>query len=296
MKSLTGSKTTSCFKGLSDMEVLDRNRAWTGELQLELSQKQNRTVSENVFFEGAFKVMQPIYLDHTGQLTYYLLNPGGGYLGGDTYSMDIRLNEEAYAILTTQSATKVYKTPGDHAYQYGRFSLGPGSLLEYTPDPLIVYREGVYQQHQQFYMDPRATLLSTDIITPGWSPSGKHFSYDKVDVLNEVFIDGQLEVMDRFVLEPNKKNVASYGHMEGYSHLGSMMMISPFVTDGIIESLHDLVDHKEINFGLSRTPVPGLSLRVLANRTQDIEEVFTACQNYIRRTLFDASPVFLRKY
>jgi len=158
---------------------------WTGELKLELGAKNDRTVVQDVFFQGAFKVMRPIYLDNTGQLTYYLLNPGGGYLSGDTYFMDIQMNEDASAILTTQGATKVYKTPGNYAYQYGRFSLQPGSLLEYIPDPLIIYRQGTYKQHHQFYLDESSSLIYTDIVTPGWSPTGEQFSYDKADLLNE---------------------------------------------------------------------------------------------------------------
>ncbi|GAA0323412.1 urease accessory protein UreD [Oceanobacillus sp. FSL W7-1293] len=271
-------------------------KEWTGELQLELTEKKNKTVPADVYFRGAFKVMRPIYLDNSGQLTYYLLNPGGGYLSADTYSMDIRVNENARAILTTQSATKVYKTPGEPAYQYGKFTLKSNSLLEYIPDPLIVYREGSYKQLNQFYVDNTSTLICSDIITPGWSPTGKQFSYDKVDLQNEVFIHKELGVFDRIVTEPAKNNPSVFGRMEGYSHLGSMMVISPYVTDEVIENIYDMMEQKDVNFGISRCPVPGFSLRILANQTQIIEEILQTCHGYLRETWFGMSPVFLRKY
>ena len=66
--------------------------------------------------------MRPNYLDNTGQVCYFLINPGGGYVDGDTYRMEITVEEEAELLLTTQSATKVYRTPtitccsGDRIY------------------------------------------------------------------------------------------------------------------------------------------------------------------------------------
>jgi len=272
------------------------HKEWTGELQLELREKKNKTIPVDVFFRGAFKVMRPVYLDNSGQLTYYLLNPGGGYLSGDTYSMDIKVNENARAILTTQSATKVYKTPGEPAYQYGKFTLKPNSLLEYIPDPLIVYREGSYKQLNQFYLDDTSTLIYSDIITPGWSPTGKQFSYDRVDLQTEVFINHELGVFDRIVTEPAKNNLSKFGRMEGYSHLGSMLVISPFVSDELIEHIYDRIGKEEVNVGISRCPVPGFSLRILANQTQIIEEILKMCHDYLREKWFGISPVFLRKY
>ena len=35
--------------------------------------------------------MRPIYHDESGQACYYILNPGGGYLDGDRYQMQISL-------------------------------------------------------------------------------------------------------------------------------------------------------------------------------------------------------------
>lgn len=179
---------------------------------------------------------------------------------------------------------------------YGKFTLKPNSLLEYIPDPLIVYREGSYKQLNQFYLDDTSTLIYSDIITPGWSPTGIQFSYDKVDLQNEVFINNELGVFDRIVTEPAKNNLSLFGKMEGYNHLGSMMVISPYVTDELIEAIYENIEQKEVNVGISRCPVPGFSLRILANQTQIIEEILQMCHDYLREKWFGISPVFLRKY
>src|SRR3954469_14711933 len=117
---------------------------WTGVLRLGAEERNGKTIAKNVYFQGAFKVMRPIYHDESGQVCYYILNPGGGYLDGDRYHMKIALENQARLTLTTQSATKVYRTPHTHAYQETEIYLKKGSFLEYIPDPLIAYRQARY--------------------------------------------------------------------------------------------------------------------------------------------------------
>ena len=66
---------------------------WTGDLRLDVEDRKGKTVAKNVYFQGAFKVMRPIYHDESGQVCYYILNPGGGYLDGDRYQMKITFRE-----------------------------------------------------------------------------------------------------------------------------------------------------------------------------------------------------------
>ena len=100
---------------------------WTGELRLDIENRLGKSVAKNVYFQGALKVMRPVYHDDSGQVCYYILNPGGGYLNGDRYKFLITLEENAELILTTQSATKVYKTPFKQAYQETEINLKAGS-------------------------------------------------------------------------------------------------------------------------------------------------------------------------
>src|ERR1051325_2274100 len=96
---------------------------WTGTVHLNVEDRKGKTVAKNVYFQGAFKVMRPIYHDNSGQVCYYLLNPGGGYLDGDRYQMKVHLDEKAKLTLTTQGATKIYKTPKSFAYQETEITL-----------------------------------------------------------------------------------------------------------------------------------------------------------------------------
>ena len=271
---------------------------WTGELRLDGEDRKGKTVAKSVYFQGALKVMRPIYHDDSGQVCYYLLNPGGGYLDGDRYHMQISLEKEAKLTLTTQSATKVYKTPHTHAYQETEIFLKKGSYFEYIPDPLIAYQHARYKQKNVIHMEKGATFLYSDIITPGWSPDGKRFSYEQLQLINEIYMDQELVVYDHIKLNPANRHMENIGHMEGFSHLGSMLVVGEQTTPELLDRLHHVIQAKTDDYkvGLSQLSVKGFSVRILAYSTQEIERIFTNIHHMISHEWFDTTPSFLRKY
>ena len=271
---------------------------WTGVLHLNAEDRKGKTVAKNVYFQGALKVMRPIYHDDSGRACYYLLNPGGGYLDGDRYQMKIEVGENAKLTLTTQGATKVYKTLKSFAYQESEISLQAGSYLEYFPDPLIAYQHAHYKQKNVIRMDPSATLLYSDIITPGWSPEGERFSYKSVQLLNEIYMDGELVVYDHLHLKPALQNIRGLGFMEGFTHLGSMIVVCNQMNSSFLDQLYSIIERNTFDYkvGLSLLPVSGFTVRVFANTTQVIERIFSEIHRHISQEWFQTKQYSLRKY
>lgn len=271
---------------------------WTGLLELDMENRQGRTVAGNVYFQGAFKVMRPVYLNNYSYPCYYLLNPGGGYLDGDTYRMKVSLREKAQLTLTTQSSTKVYKTPKSCAYQETEFHLKKDSYLEYLPDALIAYKDAKYVQKNIVYMEQGATLLYSDIVTPGWSPEGSEFSYDTLRLKSEIYMDDELIVFDHVKLQPENQNMTGLGFMEGYTHLGSFIVIGEKTDNTLLDRLYEIIREEagDFEFGISKLTVPGFTLRIMANKTQVIERVIASCHAVISEEWNQMKPSFLRKY
>lgn len=272
---------------------------WTGVLDLSMERRQDRTTAKNIFFQGAFKLQRPVY-HNGGQIPcYYILNPGGGYLDGDTYRMNVTLEEGAELTLTTQSATKVYKTPHTHAYQETNFHLKKDSYLEYLPDALIAYQDARYFQKNVVHMEKGATLLYSDILTPGWSPEGEQFSYEQLRLKTEIFMENELVAYDHIKLEPGIQQMTELGFMEGYTHLGSFIVVSENTDDALLDQLYDTLAAEEkadFVFGISRLTVPGFTIRIMANYTQVIEKLIHNCHQVITTEWYDRKPSFLRKY
>lgn len=271
---------------------------WTGVLELDMEKTNDRTVAKNVYFRGAFKVMRPIYHQNASFPCYYLLNPGGGYLDGDTYRMNLTLDEGAALTLTTQSSTKVYKTPNKEVYQETNVNMEKDSYLEYIPDALIAYQDASYYQKNSIHMKQGATLLYSDILTPGWSPDEKKFSYDMLRLKTEIYMEEELVAFDHIKLEPNSQAMTELGFMEGYTHLGSFIVVGEQTNDALIDQLYTLIQESEgdFSFGISRLAIPGFTIRIMANYTQVIERIITACHHLISKEWYGTKPSFLRKY
>lgn len=270
---------------------------WTGILEMEAEDRQGKTVTNNLFFQGGFKIMRPVY-HKANQPCFYILNPGGGYLNGDTYRVNVTAKEDSKLTLTTQAATKVYKTPTRPAYQETEFHLEKGSYVEYLPDPLIAYKDAQYVQKNTVHMKKGATFMSSDIVTPGWSPEGEYFDYDSLRLLNEIYMDGELVAFDHVKLEPKENHMNGLGFMEGYTHLGSFFVVGEKTDEQLLDQLYEAIQETsaDIKVGLSQLSVPGLSIRVMARSSQVIEGIFTRCHEIISKKWYGTRPSFLRKY
>ena len=269
---------------------------WTGYLRLTGSRKGKKTILKDSYSEGAFKITRPVYLTTSGEACFYIMNPGGGYVDGDSYKIDICLEEDAHAIITTQSSTKIYKTRIKPAIQEQTIYLKSGSILEYLPDPVIAYQYSCYKQRTVVRMESGSSLICSEIYTPGWAPDGTLFQYGLLQSKMEVYRDERLILFDHVKLQPDG-DIMGIGFMEGFTHFGTMIVIDDRVNQLFLEELHNYFESvSEARIGLTMIAVPGFALRVLANTTQEIEKILSFCHECIRNKLMEKEAVFLRKY
>jgi len=276
------------------------NSKWTGQLDISVFNNGKRSVARDIFFEKALKVMRPIYLNGSIIPTFYIVNVGGGYLDSDRYFMNFNVDTDAQVILTSQGATKIYKTLNDRVEQYQNFNIKNNAYAEYVGDPIIAFENAKFYQHNTFNLNPTGALFYTDILTPGYSKEGKTFSYTYMHLLNEVYVNDELVVFDNMLLAPTKNKVNDIGYMENYSHLGSCYFIHPDVNQKFIDNVFDQIKHYQqkydCRFGITHLPTHGFSFRILSNKTQVIEKILATLQSYIVKEIFDREVDFLRKY
>ncbi|ASN22291.1 urease accessory protein UreD [Arthrobacter sp. YN] len=279
-------------------------RAVRGRLELGISVRGGRSVASRQFHEGALRVLRPHYLDGSGQVCYVMVNPGGAYLGADLFVVEVEVDAGAELLLTTQSATKIYRTPGSFAEQRMSVRLGEGSRLELMPDQLIAYREASYRQNSHLSLHPTSSLVMAEVITPGWSPDGASFKYEEVRLRNEIWIEDQrgatLLALDNLLIRPPVNDVTGMGFMEGFSHLGSLVVVDPRVDQGLADDLDRISRDFEAYTGVSLTATiagtTGLVLRSLSNSTEELNTLLGVCSGVLRERWYGQGPLNLRKY
>ncbi|WP_071394290.1 urease accessory protein UreD [Bacillus tuaregi] len=267
----------------------------TGYLQVEVGNKNGKSVITNSFFDGVFKITRPTYgPDNLPLLT--LIHVGGGYVDGDSYLTEVVVNDAASLALTTQASTKVYKSPRFGVTQTMDFFLKENSELHVKQDPLILYRDASFKQFTNVYMNSSALFTYCDIMTPGWSVDGQPFLYKKLASQMKIYVDSELKVFDHLLLEPDEQ-IQSLMNLEGFTHIGTMFVIHQTITEAFITDVRELLltESTPSRWGISKLSVPGLVLRVLAFRTADIEKIFSRCEHYFRKTLQQKEGIEWRK-
>ncbi|PSS45468.1 urease accessory protein [Arthrobacter woluwensis] len=288
----------------------------TGELRLRLEARNGRSVVAGQFHSGALRMLRPLYPGdgarpaaqrtteedgQVGQVLVTAINPGGGYLGGDRYVFGAELGADTSLLLTTQSATKVYRTPQGPARSRQEFRLEAGARLESVPDALIAYQAASYHQDTEVRMHPSASLALAETVTQGWAPDGTPFRFDEVSLRTRVHVGDRLAVSDNLLLRPDQGGTARL-MLGGHSHLATLLVVDPRAEDDAVQRLREELGvlfppaSSGALLGITRLAVPGFVLRALTGSTQSAEAVLHRALDWMRREWHGQPPVDLRKY
>lgn len=276
-----------------------RQNNLAGYTELILKRFPRRTGASKSYTVGATKVSPAIYLDSDEIPCYYLIQLGGGYIEGEYFENQIKLLKDSHTILTTQAPNKVYKSENDiPSKQYTKIELEENSNLEFINDSVILYKDAVYEQKTEIFLEEDSTLIYSDGITAGWSPDGKLFQYTSAKMKTDIYLQGEPIYLDNLKIVPQDYDVQSFGVLEGYKNFGTMLVISSKVDKELVKKIKELTKNLnlDVKFGISLLEKNGFVVRILGNLTQDIQKVIGTIHNFIREEFFQLESLDLRKY
>ena len=154
----------------------------------------------------------------------------GGLLQGDRQTLEVTLGDNAEAHVTTQSATKIQEMDANFAAQTQDIALGENAYLEYLPDAVIPYRNARFITRTRLRMPSSATLLYSEILMPGRTHyrAGERFEYALFSsTIRAERLDGTALCSEKFVVEPQRRNLRSIGVMGGFDVFANVLLFGP---------------------------------------------------------------------
>ncbi len=201
-----------------------------GELQLTFGlDHRGRTAVRARRQRFPLRTTMPFYIDRVaaGMAFVYIQNPTGGVFAGDRLIASIVTEPDAFVHLTTQSATKLYRTEGAPAHQELRFVLGADSYVEYVPDPLIPHAGSHYTQSTSVELATGAKFLASEMVAPGRRAGGERFAYDLLELDISVQREGRELCAERLRLEPGLARPDRPGVLGDAEYLASLIAVAP---------------------------------------------------------------------
>lgn len=162
----------------------------------------------------------------------YIITFGGGLVEGDNVSVDVKVGEHCTVVATTQASTKVYNSEDGLVTQQGLKGLvADGGLLAVLPDPVVCFKNAIYNQQQDFELTSNGNVIVLDWFTAGRVALGEIWDMTSYKSHNRVFVDGRLVYGDSICLRSGNSFFSMRESMCGSMVLGSCVFIGPYFSE-----------------------------------------------------------------
>jgi urease accessory protein len=173
---------------------------FAGHLRLQAAARAGgKTVLAAQSFRAPYHLSKPYWDADAGTLLVQVVNPTAGILAGDFLESDVAVAAGASLLVTTPSASRVFKMAGGSAECRQHFTVAKGGWLEVLPEPLVPHRGCRYRQMTTVEVEPGGGLFFADLLMPGRvAHRGEAWVWDRLCLETEVRLGGELVLRERF--------------------------------------------------------------------------------------------------
>ena len=172
------------------------NANWRAWLSLRFNQQRGKTVLADKQHQGPLLVQKPFYPEQD-VCHVYLIHPPGGVVGGDQIHLDINVQENAHALVTTPAANKFYFSNGQTAAVKQHFRVENNALLEWLPQENILFNGSRLMMETRVELDASAAFIGCEATCLGRPHANEKFTQGKIRQHFELWRDGKPMFIDR---------------------------------------------------------------------------------------------------
>lgn len=259
----------------------------------------NKTFLTHQFASYPFHVCKVLYEDPDlpAMGTLYMQSSAGGLYENDSHLIEVVGESGAQAHITTQASTIVHSMTCGTARQDLLILAQPHSLLEFIPDPQILFPGSTYEGHMHVRVACGAaaivsdSFLTHDPFTRGGVPN-RYSSEIRIED-----DDGRPLAIDRVKILSEEFGNAAPGVMGSYAAYGTVLLISPCRTQSLcFDEMPGLRQDTGSLIAVSELPMcAGHVFRILAADGAQLKKATARCWSLSRQALVGHAPTARRK-
>ena len=165
--------------------------SWHAELELAYARFGDCTRPVKRRHLGPLRVQKHLYAEGPEVCQHIIVHPPGGIAGGDRLNISARVEQDAWAQITSPGAAKWYRAAGP-AYQQLELQVAAGATLEWLPQETIVYSAAQAELTTSIELEGDARLFYWDVVALGRPASGERFDLGHFQAHLDIRRDGRL--------------------------------------------------------------------------------------------------------
>lgn len=204
----------------------------TGHLHLCFGVREGRTILCEQSFRAPMHISKP-YWDGN-QLVVNVVNPTAGFFPGDELKIEVEVRPEARAVVTSPSASRIFRGRDDLSavVMRQRFLIRSGAHVEIFPEMLIPHAGARFAQETALDVEEGAELLCIESMAPGRVAMGEAFAFHSLRWTTRLTLDGRLLAMERYRLGPDDHSLHSLNAHFPVSYHATGYVVSPSLPKG----------------------------------------------------------------
>ena len=153
---------------------------WSARLNLRFESCEvlgsSRTVMTERNHFGPLRILKPLYPEGHDICHGVVVHPPGGIVAGDSLAIDVQVDANANALITTPGAQKWYRSSGKQASAVTRLHVADGATLEWMPQETMVFDGAWVEQVLDVTLAPRARFFGWEMLCLGRTTRGERFT------------------------------------------------------------------------------------------------------------------------
>jgi urease accessory protein len=273
--------------------------SWQGKLELKFARRQDGTQLIYSHAQAPLKVQRPFYPEGPEVCHTVALHTAGGIVGGDRLSLNLTLQPQAHALVTTAAAGKVYRSNGSEAQQTIQVHVAEGACLEWLPQETIIFDGANYRQHLRVDLADGALWLGWEITRLGRSARGERFLQGEWRSHTQVFQEGRPVWVDPQWVQGGSAMLDSLHGLAGCPVIGSFAIVGRSVSGETVESARGIWEkmgemgkvgemRESADVGVTRL-MAGMLCRYRGGSTAEARRWFTKVWDLVRPELLKRS-------
>ncbi|MBU8894662.1 urease accessory protein UreD [Corallococcus sp. H22C18031201] len=246
-----------------------------------------RTIVRTALAHSPLRLLTPRNHGHAAWV--YSSTLGGGLVDGDSLRLDLEVGPGATALLASQGANRVYRSPSGCGSQV-RARVAEDALLALVPDPTACFAGARYAQLTEVRMARSASLVLTEVLTSGRSAQGERWAFARQSSTVRVVVEDRALLDECWLLDPAHGPVAE--RMGRFEALATVVLVGPATEAARARLARDFAETRVTpRAGLVRSASPlgdaGLLLRAAAVSVEALQGAVRAWLDFLPEGLGD---------